>query len=122
MSAAPDILLCGIDLFFGARIETTARALGLTVSRLPERPGGEPLLDAALAIVDLDGKGDPLGWVRALRAHQQDLPIVAYVRHDASERIREGREAGASRILSRGAFSEKLPELLREARRDTMEG
>lgn len=120
MSAGPTILLGGVDLFFGARIEATARPLGIAVSRLPDEPGPEDPPPAALAIVDLDGKGDPLAWIRRLREQGEEIPVVAFVRHDESERIREGREAGATRILSRGAFSQRLPDLLRDLRRDTM--
>lgn len=119
MEAATILLGCA-DLFFASRIETTARQLGFRVERLPAAPTDDAPPSSVLAIVDLDDRGEPLAWIRRLRAQGEGYPIVAFVRHDESERIRQGREAGASRILSRGAFSQKLPDLLQAAAGDSM--
>lgn len=108
-----DILLACTDLFFSSRIESTARQLGADVRRLDAPPAS---VDAALLIVDLDCmRPEPMEVIRAVRSLAPDLEIVAFVRHDQAERIRAAREAGASLVLARGAFSERLPRLIGEA-------
>jgi len=117
---APLLLLACRDLFFASRIETVARKLGWGVERLPDHPPRNSAERPALAIVDLDGAGDPIAWVRELRGSSEELAVVGFVRHDEAERIRAAREAGASLVLSRGAFTQKLPGLLEGAVGDTM--
>lgn len=117
MSAAPTLFLGCADLFFATRIETTARKLGFRIERLPAQPVELTPPAGSLAIVDLDGAGDPLGWIRRF---PEGVSVVAFVRHDEADKIRAAREAGASRVLSRGAFSQKLPALLKEASGDSM--
>jgi DNA-binding NarL/FixJ family response regulator len=117
---APLLVLACRDLFFASRIETVARKLGWGAERLPDRPPRNSAEQPNLAIVDLDGGDDPIAWVRELRRGGEELTIVAFVRHDEAERIRAAREAGASQVLSRGAFTQKLPGLLERAVGDTM--
>ncbi len=117
---APTLFLGCADLFFATRIETTARKLGYRLERLPAEPHEISPPPFSLAILDLDGKGDVLGWIRRFRAQGEAYPVYAFVRHDEVEKIRAAREAGASQVFARGAFSQKLPDLLKREGGDTM--
>lgn len=118
----PTLFLGCADLFFATRIETTARKLGYRIQRLGGLPGGEELAipPRGIAILDLDGAGDPLAWIHRFRERGDDFPVFAFVRHDETERIKLAREAGASRVFARGAFTQKLPDLLKRGRGDNM--
>lgn len=116
----PLLLLGCRDFLFATRIETVARQLGWRVERLDASPPRTSSEAPGIAVVDLDGEGDPLAWVRELRQSFPDLPLIAFSRHDRVEAIRAAREAGATQVLARGAFTQKLPELLRRPTGDTM--
>ena len=106
------ILLACTDLFFASKVRETARHTGaILIPDLGSAPPGE---EPELAIVDLDATSfDPLQLVRDLRARLGNrVSIVAFVRHDETDLVKGAREAGADRVLSRGAFSERLPSLL----------
>ena len=103
------------DLFFRARIESTAAAAGipLVVSTSPsdllERlgsGGGGVLVDLALP-----------GAVEAIATLQRvpDPPrVVAWGSHVDVGAMEAARGAGADRVLPRSAFTRRLPEILRE--------
>lgn len=113
MSEIPEVVhLACRDLFFATKIEATVRQLGMSLVRV-ETAGD--LEDASLLIVDLDAPvAGPIALIREARERSASLRIVAFVRHDRSERIREAREAGVTQVLSRGAFSERLPALIQK--------
>ena len=111
---ARKVLVACTDLFFSARILETARQTGAVA--VPVR---EAVADAAareqpdLVIVDLNADAlEPVASIAAVRAALPAVPIVGFVRHEEAERIRAAREAGASEVLARGAFSARLPQLL----------
>lgn len=109
--SVPVLVSCS-DLIFASKISVTVRALGGEIVSFGDEGGRTP----ALAIVDLDDvRSDAVSIVRELRERSGELPILAFVRHDRSDRIQAAREAGATRVLSRGAFSERLPTLVKEA-------
>jgi len=106
------------DLFFGSRIREVARQLGVDVElvKTPETLVARAAEAAPrLVIVDMSLRaGDPAGAVRALKAdpRTQRVPVIGYLFDSDEERIREARAAGCDRVLSRGGFTNKLPELL----------
>ncbi|HEY0838578.1 MAG TPA: hypothetical protein VGD74_00190 [Vulgatibacter sp.] len=106
------ILLACTDLFFASKVRETARHAGAAI--LPDIAAWPPDEEPQLAIVDLDATSfDPLQLVRDLRGRLGErVSIVAFVRHDKVELVKSAREAGADKVLSRGAFSERLPSLL----------
>lgn len=108
------VLLGCTDLFFGSRILETARHTGAEVIQVREG-----LADAAarelpdLVIVDLNADTlEPVASIAAIRAANPAVRIVGFVRHEEVDRIRAAREAGATEIHARGAFSARLPALL----------
>lgn len=107
------------DLFFGANLGFTARKQGYEVrsvrsaeealAALRERP--------AVAIVDLGAPREQ--WEAVLRERQNDpglasIPLVAFGSHVFPEPLEAARQLGATRVVSNGTISTKLPELLAE--------
>jgi DNA-binding NarL/FixJ family response regulator len=105
------------DMLFASKVRGVANALGVPIRGAT--PGGliDVLRDsgATLVIVDLElpgGKG--IDAIRSLRA-QADLAgvtVIAFSSHRNAAALREGRAAGATRVLARSAFVEALPGLL----------
>ena len=107
------------DLFFAAKIRTTAEHLGVEVvfprslEALSEsaREGALP----ALVIVDLHlQRYDPFLIASSLKKDEElrATPLVAFFSHVQTELQRRAEEAGFDRILPRSAFTKYLPEIL----------
>jgi CheY-like chemotaxis protein len=116
----PHVIALVDDLMFLSRIREAARPSGAEV--LPAR-GPEEAVAAARAggrLVLVDAEASRLPWAAALAALRSEpslpaLPVVAFVSHVHPERAEAALAAGASRVLSRGAFVRELPGLLAAA-------
>ena len=121
------ILYCASDLLWATRIKATADSLGI-----PCRPARNPeMLAARLGdsdvrgmIVDLEAGDVALSLIRSLRSDPppggqtaKRIPVIAFGPHVATEALQAARQAGADRVMTRGAFDSGLVELLR-----TLEG
>jgi DNA-binding NarL/FixJ family response regulator len=98
------------DLVFRSKLEAVAQQAGTTVvfgSAAPAPP--------ARVLVDLNGGGDPLGTVRALRAAYPSAPIVGYCSHIQQELQRDALAAGCTSVLPRSAFVQQLGKLITES-------
>lgn len=111
------------DLFFAAKIGETARHLGVTVEfassgqAVLERASNAP----ALVILDLGAAGlDPIGVIARLKADPalRDTRIVGFVNHERVDLIDQARQAGCDEVLTRGAFTKGLPDMLASAGSD----
>jgi len=116
---AAKILAVVEDIFFLAKIQQTARQLGLTVESvapdaLQDRlvPGGADaiLLDlnhrSGMAVALLENlKSDPA---------THSIPVIAFLSHVQTDLAQAAHAAGCDRVLARSAFSQQLPLLLRE--------
>ena len=108
------------DLFFLARIQTTARQVGLnlvTVATKKLECSVTSLLAGAGVegiVVDLSS-GQALDGIRSLKSNPQtsSVPIIGFASHVAGDVIAAARDAGCDRVLARSAFTRELPELLR---------
>ncbi|MGH7572663.1 MAG: hypothetical protein ACREMK_12610, partial [Gemmatimonadota bacterium] len=116
----PVVVLTG-DLFFRAKIEAVAEALGSPVVFVASREEVERALEGGTGagsrrvLIDLShGKAEPTETIRALKSRPEPPHVVAFGPHREGEAFRAARRAGADRILARSAFVERLPELLRE--------
>lgn len=100
------------NLFTRIPVEGAVRATGAQPVAVAERAGarGFPVL-----IVDLDAVGDDaLPWLVDLV--EGGCAVLAFGPHVEGGRLAEARRAGAV-VLPRGAFLQKLPELLAAALR-----
>lgn len=117
----PHIFACVEDLFFSAKIQETARKLGIKVEFQKtdkdllehlELPEGERV---SLVIVDLNNNGSkPLPLITKLRSRlKKGTSIVGFVSHVQGELKVKAQESGCDMVLPRSAFSQNLPQLLR---------
>lgn len=108
------VVLGCTDLFFSMRIDQVARhgraELIQVREDLPEVVERER---PELVLVDLHAEGlHPLEAIAAIRSRDPELPIVAFARHGEVDLFQAAREAGASEVWARSAFTTRLPALL----------
>jgi CheY-like chemotaxis protein len=104
------------DLIFGARIRAAAESVGATVI-IAKNPD-DVLAKAAgqatrLIILDLDRRGLNIAELITKLKATSAAPILAYVSHVREDAIREAKQAGADKVIARGAFANQLPDLLK---------
>ncbi len=106
------------DLFFASKITETAKHLGVQVTFA----GSEEALLAravetpARIILDLNQKSlGPVALIGKLKADPAlaGVPVTAFVSHECSDLIEKAQRAGCDEVLTRGAFSKDLPEILK---------
>jgi DNA-binding NarL/FixJ family response regulator len=102
------------DLFFGMRIRNALKQMGY----VPELRKSEVELDevmtspeCVLALVDFN---DEVNWnaIREIVEGHPGTAVIAFGPHTDVEGFKAAREAGATRVISNGAFSQQLPELV----------
>lgn len=102
------------DLLFESKLAATAAAIEvpLNVVRTPEALNAQ-LANAVGVIIDLTiSTGDAVAAISATRAAAVDLPIIAFFPHVDAALGRSARAAGATEVLPRSKFAERLPEIL----------
>ncbi len=120
---APTRIFCFIeDLFFLAKIQETARKLGVkvefvkgdkeVVTRILELPEGER---PALLVFDLNNlNAKPLALIPKFKTKfKKSVSIVGFLSHLQGDLKMKGTEAGCDTVMPRSAFSQSLPNLLR---------
>jgi CheY-like chemotaxis protein len=112
------VLVAVDDIFFAAKIRTTAEHLGVEVvfPRSLDALGESAQVDApALVIVDLHlQRYDPFAVARCLKADEalRATPLVGFFSHVQVELQKRAGDAGFDRVLPRSAFTKRLPEIL----------
>lgn len=106
------------DLFFLAKIRETAKAIGVTVVTGDARRGPAAIAAAQpqAIFLDLNSCGLPaVDWIRALKADPgtHSIRIVGFVSHVQEQLISAARGAGCDSVMARSAFTQQLPDLLR---------
>jgi len=115
----PGVIAAVDDLFFGAKIQETARRLNipLRLVRTPEELAAEARVShPALVILDLNATGcRPLDGIRQLKADPElrNIPTLGFFSHVQQELKAAAAEAGCDRIVARSVFALELPEILR---------
>lgn len=122
-SAAPARIYCFIDdLFFIAKIQETARKLGIkvnfvkndkeTVAQMLALPEAER---PTLIVLDLNNvNAKPLTLIPKLKLKlKRATSIVGFLSHLQGELKAKAIEAGCDAVMPRSAFSQTLPNLLR---------
>jgi DNA-binding NtrC family response regulator len=108
------------DLFFVAKIDETAGALGVTAERVADAEAlARAAGDARLAIVDLR-LPDALDALAALAAgpRTRALRSIGFVDHENVAMMKEAAARGCGTVLSKRRFAAELPALLADAARD----
>ncbi len=120
---APTRIFCFIeDLFFLAKIQETARKLGVkvefakgdkdVVTRILEAPDAER---PTLLVFDLNNlNAKPMTLIPKFRAKfKKAVSIIGFLSHVQGDLKLKGVEAGCDVVMPRSAFSQSLPNLLR---------
>jgi hypothetical protein len=121
---APTRIFCFIeDLFFQAKIQETARKLGIKVefvkgtdkdivSRLTDVPEGER---ARLLVFDLNNvNAKPMTLIPKFKTKfKKSISIIGFLNHLQGDLKMKATEAGCDTVMPRSAFSQSLPNLLR---------
>jgi len=109
------------DLFFLAKINETARKLGIKVEFVKtekdvfERMGSNGNEKPSLIIFDLNNlNAKPLTVIPKLKSKlKKETNIIGFVSHVQGELKVKAQEAGCDMVLPRSAFSQNLAQLLR---------
>lgn len=120
---APTRIFCFIDdLFFQAKIQETARKLGIkvefvkndkgVVARIIDVPEGEK---PTLVVFDLNNlNAKPMTLIPKFKAKfKKATSIVGFLNHLQGDLKMKAIEAGCDTVMPRSAFSQSLPNLLR---------
>jgi hypothetical protein len=120
--ATPRIFCFIEDLFFVAKIQETARKLGVkvefvkgdkeVVARLAELPEAER---PKLLVFDLNNlNAKPISLIPKFKAKfKKATSIIGFLNHLQGELKAKAIEAGCDSVMPRSAFSQTLPNLLR---------
>lgn len=116
---AAKILAVVEDIFFLAKIQQTARQLGITVESVgPDALQGSLAQDGVRAVlVDLNHRsGKAIAVLETVRNDPatRSIPVVAFLSHVQTDLAQAARAAGCDRVMARSAFSQQLPMLLGE--------
>jgi len=120
---APTRIFCFIeDLFFLAKIQETARKLGVkvefakgdkeSIARIIESPEGER---PALLVFDLNNPSvKPMTLIPKFKSKfKKTVSIIGFLHHLQGDLKLKAIEAGCDTVMPRSAFSQSLPNLLR---------
>jgi CheY-like chemotaxis protein len=107
------------DLFFLAKIQQTARQLGVTTHAANAASAVREVAEAQprAVILDLNHRAiSALEVVRSLKADPatRSIPIIGFVSHVQADLVQAARAAACDQVMARSAFTQQLPALLRK--------
>lgn len=113
-----DILLLIDDLFFLAKVQQTAKLVGVAVEQItPDQLRERAVAEQPKAVIlDLNHRsGAAVDQIRTLKnlAGTRGIPLVGFLSHVQGDLAQSARSAGCDMVLARSAFSQQLTELLR---------
>ncbi len=116
------IVYCCPDLIFATKIRSTAEALSLPCrpardaaalqKRLQRVDDGKINDPVTGVLIDLEMGTDGLALLDQVKAHDADIPVVAFGSHVATEILHAARDHGADFVLPRSTFTAQLPAIL----------
>jgi len=114
---AASILAVVDDIFFLAKIQQTARQLGIAVESVAPDAIRDRLASGSASAILLDLNHRSGKAIAALQGLKNDpatraIPVVAFFSHVQADLAQSARAAGCDRVLARSAFSQQLPQLL----------
>jgi CheY-like chemotaxis protein len=107
------------DLFFHAKVQETARHVGVTLRICATQ---EALLaefareTPKLVLVDLNARSNPLGAIEQLQSNGRAIPVTAFLSHVQTELAANARAAGCSEVMPRSQFTRDLATILGRAK------
>lgn len=120
------IVYCCADLIFATKIRSTCDSLGVVSrparntemlrNRLNRIDDGKPNDKVTLVLVDLEIGEPALALIADARAHDANLPVIAWGPHVAVDLLNRAGESGASHVMARGSFTAQLPQIIERFR------
>ena len=104
------VVLSG-DLFFGMRIRTTLKGMGFAGTLVTDASAFAEAIGAAGVVLGIVDFNRPVAWDVVAPAGQS-VSVIAFGAHTDVDGFRAAKEAGVTRVISNGSFSEQLPALL----------
>jgi DNA-binding NarL/FixJ family response regulator len=107
------------DLFFHAKVQETARQLGvgLRICTTPEALLAEIAKEAPkLVLVDLNARSNSVGMIEQLQANDSAIPVTAFLSHVQTELAARARAAGCREVMPRSQFTRDLATILSRAK------
>ena len=113
----PPILVVVDDLFFLAKIQQTARQVGVPIETVEPSKAEVQAAEGPVRSVILDlnhRSGKAVDTIRTLKENQatKNVRLLAFLSHVQSDLAAAARDAGCDVVLARSAFSQQLPQLL----------
>ncbi|MGA7872588.1 MAG: hypothetical protein WCA22_17005 [Candidatus Binatus sp.] len=109
------------DLFFRAKIDAVAHAVGAEVeyaSSLDAVASRCAAMQPSIVFTDLSDAAFPaLDTLKKIRAAAPSARVIGFASHVDLKPLKAAREAGYERTLSRSEFTAQLPDLLRRSPR-----
>ena len=107
------------DLIFLSKIQQTARQIGVSVEpvEISKLAGRLQQGSSHAVILDLNHRsGRALETARAIKssAESSKVHVLGFLSHVQADLAREARLTGLNQVMARSAFTEQLPELLRQ--------
>lgn len=120
---AAKILAVVDDIFFLAKIQQTAHQLGIAVEvAAPDGLQGRVTSEGpSVILLDLNHRsGRSIEVLQGLKSDPatRAIPVISFLSHVQADLATAARAAGCDRVLARSAFSQQLPQLLREWSRE----
>jgi len=116
------IVYCCSELIFATKVRSTAEALGVTsrpvrnaemlTARLDQVDDGKPNAPVAAVFLDLETGDHALDLLTQAKAHDPALPVIVFASHVLTDLLLAAQQRGADQVLTKGAFSTQLPDLL----------
>lgn len=114
------VLVMVEDLIFLSKIQQTAKLVNTAIevvlpANLIERLSQDP---PSAVICDLNYRaGMAIEAIRELKRNPdlRGIPVIGFLSHVQSDLIASAREAGCDTVLARSAFSQQLPQILRDS-------
>ena len=93
------ILLCGVDLYFRAKLEASLPDHQVVTTDSVHQP---ELVIADIARVDPNDVADAY----------PDVPLLGFTNHKDTSGLRRANEAGFDQVVAKSALDERAPELI----------
>jgi len=105
------------DIFFLAKIQETAKAIGVKVLTPSLERGTAAIAEAEPRLILLDLNSRRVSAVDMIKSLKSDpntagIRIVGFVSHVQEQLISEARASGCDSVMARSAFTQQLPNLL----------
>ncbi|MFQ5874278.1 MAG: response regulator [Dehalococcoidia bacterium] len=118
------LVALGDNLFFTGKIDNVAGQLEyrMEVAQNPLELTQKVGQDRPDLII-LDLSTEEVDWaetIKGLKAASPDTPILAFGPHTEEQLLKDASEAGCDAVVTKGAFSRELPDLIRKLGGDSL--